>query len=186
MSRTLPPKEQQIVMMHGSLITNVVHAVEHPALQEELKRNLEVARDKGWGDLMNIILKILAGDRSENLLKGVDDEDKVIVRAILMGIQNPDTLPKIDEKADGTIAAPGLAAMIQAAASGDAQALVALGGMAEQMSGVGGEMARIGTLFKKMIDGERDPEVLTKGMGDQSEKLTLAILAELDKSPIIH
>jgi hypothetical protein len=54
------------------------------------------------------------------------------------------------------------------------------------MSGVGGEMARIGTLFKKMIDGERDPEVLTKGMGDQSEKLTLAILAELDKSPIIH
>jgi hypothetical protein len=135
---------------------------------------------------MNIILKILAGDRSENLLKGVDDEDKVIVRAILMGIQNPDTLPKIDEKADGTIAAPGLAAMIQAAATGDAQALVALGGMAEQMSGVGGEMARIGTLFKKMIDGERDPEVLTKGMGGQSEKLTLAILAELDKSPIIH
>ncbi len=185
MSKTLPPKEQQIVMMHGSLIINVVNAVAHPALQNELKRNLQVAKEKGWGDLTNIVLKILAGDRNENLLKAVDEEDQVIIRAILMGIQNPDTLPKVDEKADGSIAAPGLAAMIQAAATGDVQALQALGGMAQQMATVGGEMARVGTLFKKMIDGERDPDILTKGMGAQSESLTLAILDELNKS-IIH
>ncbi len=185
MSRTLPPKEQQIIMMHASLITNVVHAVQHPQLQDELKRNLEVAREKGWGDLVDKIHRVLGGSRDENLIKGLDEEDAVILRAILTGIQNPDTLPKPDQQADGTIAAPGLAAMIQAAQSGDVQAIEVLGGMAQQMSTVGGEMARVGAIFKKLIDGERDPDILTKGMGTQAEQLTLSILEELNKS-IIH
>lgn len=184
MSRTLPPKEQQIVMMHASLIVNVVDAVRNPALQDELKRNLEVAREKGWGELVNAIHKILAGSREESLTRAADEEDAVILKAILSGIQNPSTLPKADQAGDGSMAAPGIAAMIQGAQRGDVQALEALGVMAQQMSTVGGEMARMGAIFKKLIDGERDPEILTKGMGTHAEKLTLAILDELSKTII--
>ena len=40
-------------------------------------------------------------------------------------------------------------------------------------------MARLGGIMKRLVDGERDPEVLTKGMGAQGESLILSLLDEL-------
>jgi len=53
--------------------------------------------------------------------------------------------------------------------------------MAEQMSQAGGEMSILAAIMKKLIDGERDPEVLSKGMGAQGESLVNTILEELGK-----
>jgi len=79
------------------------------------------------------------------------------------------------------MAAPGLAHMIHAARTGNAQALALIGNMAEQMSTVGGPMARLAGIIRPMIQGERDPDRLTKGMDSQGERLVLEILAELGK-----
>ena len=49
------------------------------------------------------------------------------------------------------------------------------------MSKAGGEMSRISAIFRRLINGERDPDALTKGMGKKAEELTLSILEELGK-----
>ena len=71
--------------------------------------------------------------------------------------------------------------MIHASARGDARAFQLLGNMGEQMSQVGGDMARVAGILRRLVNGERDPDALTKGMGKQAESLTLSVLEELGK-----
>jgi hypothetical protein len=71
--------------------------------------------------------------------------------------------------------------MIQACTHGDVQALELLSQMAEQMTRVGGDMGRMGGLMRRLVEGERNPDVLLKGMGAQGESLVLAVLDELGK-----
>jgi hypothetical protein len=71
--------------------------------------------------------------------------------------------------------------MIHAAASGDVQALHLLSGMAEQMQSLGGDMARLAGAFRPLMNGERDPDQLCRGMSAHGEGLMLAILEELGR-----
>ena len=84
-------------------------------------------------------------------------------------------------QADGTLAAPMLAQLIKDAGRGDHNAVIMLGGMAEQMSAIGGDMANLGAVLKDMIDGERDIDRLCTRMGPQGESLITQILSELGK-----
>ena len=142
---------------------------------------LILSEQNGWGSLVAAIRRILDGSRDESLLKGLDEEDAVIAGAILQGLQDPTTLPKPDQQADATLAAPMLATLINDARRGDHNAVIMLGGMAEQMSAVGGDMANIGAILKNMIDGERDVDKLCDKVGPQGESLIVQILEELGK-----
>jgi len=59
--------------------------------------------------------------------------------------------------------------------------MIMLGGMAEQMSMAGGDIANIGAILKDMIDGERNVDKLCDKVGPQGESLIVQILAELGK-----
>jgi hypothetical protein len=148
-----------------------------PDLEDILKQ----ARENGWQELVATIRKILAGSRDTALLNGLDDEDAVIVRSILRGLQNPDTLPDLTKGVDGAMAAPGIAAMINGARRGNLETLQLLGGMAQQMLKAGGDMARLAGIMRPLVQGERDADKLTAGMGAEGEKLVIAILNELGK-----
>lgn len=174
-------KTDQIRQFHAQFINAVAEACMKPDEWNQLEPLLKQAEQAGWKDLVSVIRKIYTGQRETGMLEILDDEDRVIASSILQGIQNPATLPDPEQKPDGSMAAPGLASMIQAAATGNAQALALLGNMGEQMSKVGGEMSRISGIFRRLIDGERDPDTLTKGMAIQAEELTLSILEELGK-----
>jgi hypothetical protein len=176
MSRT-----DQIRQFHASFINAVAEACMSPDKRGELEPLLKQAESAGWHDLVGVIRKIYEGSRETGMLELLDEEDRVIASSILQGIQNPATLPDPAEKPDGTMAAPGLASMIQAAASGNVQALHLLGNMGEQMSKAGGDMARISGIFRRLVNGERDPDALTRGMSKKAEELTLSILEELGK-----
>lgn len=152
-----------------------------PDQRNKLEPLLKQAEQAGWKNLVTVIRRIYAGQRETGMLEMLDEEDRVIASSILQGIQNPATLPDPDAMPDGTMAAPGLASMIQAAASGNVQALSLLGNMGEQMSKVGGDMSRISGIFRRLVNGERDPDTLTKGMAKRAEELTLSILQELGK-----
>jgi len=178
---TLSPRDQQIRLAHASLIRLVVQAAQNVSARAELDPVLAHAQQQGWTELVPRIRRVLNGERDTSLLRGLDEEDTVILTAILAGIQDPATLPDPEAAADPTQAAPGLAQMIHAASHGDAQALHWLSQMAEQMTRAGGDMARIGGITKRLVDGERDPEKLCKGMGAQGESLVLSLLAELGK-----
>jgi hypothetical protein len=146
-----------------------------PDLDEILKQ----AEQNGWLQLVATIRKILAGSRDTALLKGLDDEDRVIIQSILQGLQNPATLPDLTAGADGAMAAPGIAAMVNGARRGNLETLQLLGTMAQQMLKAGGDMARLAAILRPLVQGERDANKLTAGMGAEGEKLVLAILAEL-------
>lgn len=176
----MPEKREQVLQVHGRLVVAVVKALNDSSLMPELEKVLKISAENGWGDLVNAIRKVIKGDRDTSLLKGLDEEDYIIVEAILKGIQNPASLPAEPEP-DPAMAAPMLAQLIQAAGTGDVNALTMLGTMAEQMSNTTGDLARFSTLIKPMVDGERDVDRLCDKIGPQGESLVTSILNELAK-----
>lgn len=177
----IPERDQQIRQAHATLIHQVVKACQNQEAAVELESVLEVALQQGWNDLVNSIQLIVKGNRDASMLNALDEEDVVIVKSILDGLQNPATLPDINQQGDATMAAPGLAQIIHAAGTGDAQALQAISIMAEQMTAAPGDMARIGGNIKRLVDGERDADILCKGMGPSGEQLMLNLIEELNK-----
>ncbi|MGB0721229.1 MAG: hypothetical protein ACPGU7_02425 [Gammaproteobacteria bacterium] len=177
----LPDREAQIVQTHAQLIVAVVRACQNPDLRPGLEHPLKVSEQNGWTALVKAIRRILEGSRDAALVRGLDEEDAVIVSAILRGLGNPETLPDPMKQADASMAAPGLAQMIAAAGRGNTQALRMLAAMGEQMTQAGGDMARLSGLFRRLVNGERDADRLSAGMGKQGEDLLLSILTELGK-----
>ncbi|MDJ0880441.1 MAG: hypothetical protein QNJ56_02225 [Gammaproteobacteria bacterium] len=172
-------RKQQIIQSHAGVIVQVVQSIANPALMPQTEEILKVSEQNGWNDLVSVIRRIIQGERDENLLHDLDEEDRTIASAILMGIQNPASLPDPNKPADASLAAPGLAHMVHQAASGNAEALQIISQMAEQMTQAGGDMRNLGGIIRKMINGERDPQVLARGMGVQGRQLVDSILEEL-------
>lgn len=174
-------KKQQITTFHAPLIVNVVNSVSDTSLRPGLEQVLKASEENGWGNLVAAIRKVLKGQRDSSILKGLDEEDHVIIDAILRGIQDPSTLPDPNQDADPTLAAPMLAQLISGASKGDSNALSMLGQMAEAMSNTQGDLARFSALIKPLVDGERDVDKLCDKIGPQGESLVVSILNELSK-----
>ncbi|MCG6872196.1 MAG: hypothetical protein LJE84_07885 [Gammaproteobacteria bacterium] len=176
----IPDRHAQILAVHASFIHAVVQAATgagHTPLDELLAE----ARQQGWHGLVAAVRRILGGERGPEVLAGLDEEDRIIAGAILAGIQDPASLPDPGAEADPRHAAPGLAHMIQLARHGDARALKALADMAEQMVAAGGDMASLGGSMRDLINGERDPEKLARGMSRRGRGLLLSVLEELQR-----
>ena len=176
-----PDKHQQIIQTHAGLILGVVQCIQNTDLRPQMEQALVISEQNGWDKLVAAIRKIINGSRDESVLQGLDEEDTVIASAILRGLQDPTTLPQPEDAPDATLAAPMLANLINEARRGDHNAVIMLGGMAEQMSMAGGDMASIGAILKDLIDGERDVDRLCSKVGPQGESLIVQILAELGK-----
>ena len=175
----LPEKDEQIIDAHTGLIHRVVIGCQNRDMVPDLEDILKQATQNGWLELVAAIRKILAGSRAESLLTNLDEEDRVIVGSILRGLQNPETLPDLGKGIDGAMAAPGIAAMVNGARNGNLETLQLLGAMAGQMMRAGGDMARLAGILRPLVQGERDADKLTDGMGPDGEKLVLLILQEL-------
>lgn len=176
-----PEKQQQILQTHASLILAVVQTIHNPELKPHLDQVLKQSAENGWQDLVKVINKIVAGSRDQALLNGLDEEDSVIVDSILRGLQDPNTLPQVEQSGDATQAAPMMARLIDEARRGDHNALSLLGSMAEQMSRAGGDMSSLSAIIKDLIDGERNIDKLCSRMGPQGESFITQIVDELAK-----
>ena len=177
----LPDKDQQIIEAHTGLIHRVVIGCQNRDMVPDLEDILKQAEQNGWLQLVGAIRKILAGSRNGSLLNNLDDEDRVIIRSILRGLQDPETLPDLGKGVDGAMAAPGIAAMVNGARSGNLETLQLLGAMAQQMMRAGGDMARLAGILRPLVQGERDADKLIQGMGPEGENLVVLILQELAK-----
>lgn len=177
----LPEKTKQIAQVHAQLINTVAMACHNKAILPQLEVVLKSSEENGWVVLVSRIRKILAGSRNSKLLVGLDEEDAGIILAILVGLQDPTQLPKMEDKSDSKFAAPGLAKMIDAASKGDVKALSALGDMAEKMVSAPGDIRYLGGMIQPMINGERDLKTLTRNMDDKGVKLVEGLLEELAK-----
>jgi len=176
-----PAMFDQVKQAHAPLIVGAVQTAQNTLLRPEFDKALVISEKNGWGDLVKAIRKILDGGRDASIANGLDDEDASIVLAILQGLQDPATLPDPEQKADASQAAPMLAGMIHQASRGDVNTLTLVSQMAEQMSKTDGDMARLSTIIKPLIDGERDVNKLAEKMGPQGESLIIGIVNELAK-----
>ena len=180
----LPERDQQVVTTHASFICQVVATCQQPRHRPEFEALLQSAEENGWHNLARAVRQIANGERSLKALPDLDAEDRIIARAILRGLQNPSTLPDPRAKPDPTLAAPGLASMILAASRGNVQALTLISSMAEQMSRAGGSLARLAAVIRPLINGERNPALLCKGMNAETEQLLMRILDDLKKAEL--
>lgn len=178
---SFPDRPQQIIQAHAAFIRQAVEFISQPAEKAQLDTLLQSAIDSGWTALVDAIRLIAEGARELPALPGLDDEDRVIAEAILRGLQDPTSLPDPEQKADPTLAAPGLAHMISEAGRGNIEALTLVSQMAEQMSKVGGDMGRVAAVIRPMINGERDPNKLCARMDARGQQLVLQILDELGR-----
>jgi len=175
----MPDRHEQIRLVHAQFIRQVVETCQNRDRRRELETALQGAEQQGWIALVGAVRRIARGERGTAVFAGLDEEDQVIAEAILRGLQDPATLPDPAKAQDASLAAPGLAHMIHAAARGNAQALILVGNMADQMSKVGGDMGRLAGIIRPLIDGERDPGRLCRGMDARGEQLVQGILVEL-------
>ena len=175
-------KQQQVINTHAALIRAVVEACQRRELVAQLEAPLRDMADNGWGNLVGALRAVLSGRRDSGVLTALDEEDTIIMHAILLGLQNPAALPDAQAPVGNPqMAAPGLAVMIRQAAHGDAAALVVLGDMAERMTRVGGEMAMVASVLRPIINGERNADKLTRNLGARSKTLVLTILEALGR-----
>jgi hypothetical protein len=178
----LPDSVEQVLQMHAQFIHAVVLSLNDASQRPALMQTLAAAEQQGWAPLVRALRLVIEGKRDDSIKLGLDEEDRIVVDAVLRGLINPASLPPLNQKVDARAAAPGLAAMIAASAHGDGQALAVLANMAEQMVRAGGDMARLGGVMRRLVNGERDFEPLSKGMGALGRNLLLDILSELVKS----
>ncbi len=178
---TLPDRTRQVIQTYAAFIHGVATACVQPQLQAQLQTVLAQAEQQGWNKLAAALRLIVAGRRDSGVYAHLDDDERIIVEAILRGIQDPSTLPDPAQTADPDAAAPGLAQMVQASAHGDPGAASALASMAEQMVKAGGDMAKLGGNLYRLVNGERDIDLLTRGMSAKGRTLIEKLLAELDR-----
>jgi len=175
----LPPAVEQVLRVHAAFIHTVVNTLRDRSQLPDLMKQLDAAEEAGWARLVGALRHVIHGRRDPSIKIGLDEEDGILLDAILRGIDNPATLPPLDTRPDGSAAAPGLASLIDASARGDAQALSVLANMAEQMTKAGGDMARLGGIMRRLVNGERDADQLSLGMGALGRELLLNLLDEL-------
>ncbi len=178
---TTPDLKEQILQSHAGLIHRVVMHCNNPGSVPDLEQVLQQAEQNDWTQLVAIIRSIISGSREETLLAGLDNEDGIIVDAILKGLQDASTLPALETNIDSTMAAPGIAGLVHAARNGNVQALQIIANMAKQMLAAGGDMGILSGRIRPLIEGERDADKLTEKMSDKGQKLMLDIIEELIK-----
>ena len=176
----LPDREEQIRLVHAAFIRQVVETCQGPERRQTFEQLVSAAEQQGWTDLGRALRRIAGGDRSVAVLVGLDEEDRVIAESVLRGLQEPASLPDTARAQDPAMAAPGLAHMIHAARS-NPEALALVGHMADQMSRVGGSMGRLAGVIRPLINGEREPDLLCRGMDTATAQLVLDILRELGR-----
>lgn len=172
-------RQQQILAVHAAFINEIVACIQNPQRRDDFAQLIKSAEENGWNELSRAIQQISSGRRDMELLNPLDEEDQVIVESILRGLQDPATLPDPNTKPDPAMAAPGLASMIHAAATGNSEALQLTANMAEQMSRAGGPMAQLAAVIRPLINGERDPGKLCNKIDSRTQEIVLGILQEL-------
>jgi hypothetical protein len=68
-----PDKKEQILQTHASLVLAVVQTIHNAELKPHLDNILQQSAQNGWQGLVNIINKILDGNRDQSLINGLDD-----------------------------------------------------------------------------------------------------------------
>ena len=83
---------------HAPLILGVVLAANNSEVKDQIEPGLVQMEAKGLGGLVDAIRRIWSGQRDPmTLCRGLDEEDSMIIQAILQGLADPDSLKPLIE-----------------------------------------------------------------------------------------
>ncbi|HFD11214.1 MAG TPA: hypothetical protein ENJ32_01915 [Crenotrichaceae bacterium] len=179
MTETNKINKEDILNDHAQLIHRVVTHCAEPGTVADLEQFLELAEMNDWVKLVKTIRNIMSGNRDNSLLDNLDEEEYIVIKSILNGIENPETLPPIAIDLNSDMAAPGIASLIHASSQGNVESKNIIEGLTSQMSNAGSEYTTIALSIEKMMRGERNFDKLTEDMSEAGHKLITGIIAEL-------
>jgi len=175
-----PENEEEILRSHEGLIKRVIIHCNNPGSVPDLEQILQMAEQNDWTDLVAVIRDIISGRRDETLLSGLDDEERIIIEAILNGLkQGSVSISNVRANFESEHAGAGIASLIHASLSGDASAVDLFSNVTRQMSEDGGELAVLASRLQLMLGGERNEETLCQQMDEKNLQLIQNILSEL-------
>jgi hypothetical protein len=170
---------EQIIQEHSELIHRVVMQCNSPGTVPDMELVLQQAEDNDWIKLVAAIRVLIMGNRDRAMLDELDGEDRIIVDAMLRGIEDPKTLPLLQADFESHMTAPGIAGLMRAAMGGHAQAQQILITMTNSLIQDGGELGAMAGRLRPMIEGERDVDKLCANLSEQGKKMIADILHEL-------
>jgi len=175
-----PENEEEILRSHEGLIKRVIIHCNNPGSVPDLEQILQMAEQNDWTDLVAVIRDIMSGNRDETLLSGLDDEERVIIEAILNSLkQGPISISGVRANYDSEHAGPGIASLIHASQAGDANAVEVFTNVTRQMAEEGGDLTVLASRLQLMLGGERNEETLCQQMDGKNLQLMQDILSEL-------
>jgi hypothetical protein len=177
----LPDKIRQIAIVHAPLINSVVACCQNSELLSVLEPELKKAENNGWLELVKNIKKILAGNRNSKLLIGLDEEDAAIILAILVGLQNPEELPKLNTVNKAEYAPDAISKLIESYKNNNQEAQQLLDTMVKQMSESDGDMKILAQIIQKITKNNFDIKQHTEKMTLEGKKLVNSILENIYK-----
>lgn len=183
MNNLIDPHEK-IIQEHAMLIHLVIGTVQDSQYAQMLDNVIRQAEENGWISLIEAIRKILAGVRNLSELGALDEEDRHIVIAILRGIEGHEALPDVAGAIDPLKSAAHIVSLVIAARHGNTQAQQSLANMAALMKTMGGDMAQVGVVLARLINGERQLDKLVYNMGPLGTQIIQACLEELRKHEV--
>jgi hypothetical protein len=88
---------------HAPLIQDVATAAQQPSVRLQLNEALAQMQQRGWGNLVDAVGRLLDGERDENTLcAGLDGEDSLIVTTVLRALADPAVLAELQSpRSDG-------------------------------------------------------------------------------------
>lgn len=92
----LPSALEQVLRVHAPFIHAVVNALRDRTQLPDLMKQLEAAEQAGWPKLVGALRHVINGRRDPSIKLGLDDEDCILLDAILRGFDNPATLPPLN------------------------------------------------------------------------------------------
>jgi tetratricopeptide (TPR) repeat protein len=177
---------------YGPLIAAVAAAAAEPGQRAGLEPDLTEMAGRGWGKLVNVISRVLDGERNEGLLcEPLDGEDAMIIQTILTAITDPTSLDDLLQTPDdeGEPPSPGdpVAALpeelrqmatVIAASIQRPELRPQLDPLWQQLreQGRGALVDALQTLYT----GSTDPTSLLEGLGEQEQVILGAVLQMLE------
>jgi Tetratricopeptide repeat len=184
------PVSQEPLRSHGALIKGVVAAVVDPSKRPALEEAMAGMVERGWTKLVEVLRRILDGERDEDVLcERLDREDSIIVGAVLRGIADPESLKEIPsaEPAGDDAPAADLAQRLQKHLPLIEAIVIAVDQpeLRSQLDPVLQQREQHGwnnlvASLRRILDGERSADALVDALDEEDTLIVGTILAGIE------
>lgn len=172
---------KKILQENADLIHLVILALSDSKFIPQLNANLEQAEKNGWTDLVASVRKIISGVRDIAEFPDLDNEDRTVINGILKGIEDPASLPAVENSVEPDKIGTTIANYVYETNAGNKDARNNLNILSAELISGPGDLKQIASVIGLLVQGERDKQVLCGNMGHTGIAIIESILEEMTR-----